>query len=311
MDDQLKRLTRERGLAAAYGNAPVATMQAVFPVLIFSHGYAPGFSRQNTVQLEALASHGYVVFSISHTHEALVSLFPDGRVIPFSPDQRRTIAADASAELESRQSGANRGTDPIERANLLAQLLTADGWARASVRIWAADIVSTLDELERIQNGQVSNPLNGRLRLDQIGVFGMSFGGAASVQACLNDSRCTAVANLDGLQYGDSFTNRIAQPYLMMYSEDNAGMNDFALESALAAAYRVSVAGSTHYNYTDFALISALFARLGFTGSIATHQMEAIMNAYLLAFFDKHVLGKETDLLALNRRFPEVALTVK
>ncbi len=67
--------------------APLAGGEERYPVVIFSHGFA-GSSAQNTAQMEDLASHGYVVFSISHTHEAVVTLFPDGRTVLYSKNAK-------------------------------------------------------------------------------------------------------------------------------------------------------------------------------------------------------------------------------
>src|SRR5450631_716552 len=58
--------------------APVANDKSKYPVLIFSHGRG-GFRQENTFQVEALVSHGYVVAAIDHTYAASGVLFPDGR----------------------------------------------------------------------------------------------------------------------------------------------------------------------------------------------------------------------------------------
>jgi len=297
----------------SYIDAAVAPDQGTYPVLLFSHAYPPGFSRQNTVQMEALASHGYVVFSISHTYHALVTMFPDGTAVPLSTAQNEEMIQEGEATMEifPKLFGENPVKDPAERQKLFEEFLALQPSAQKNVQIWADDFSSMLDELEGIQSGQVTNLLNGHLDLERVGIFGMSFGGASSVEACLNEVRCKAVVNLDGFQFGKSFTSPIQQPYLMMYSEQNQGMNDFAVDSAQAAAYRAVVSGTKHFNYTDFALISPLFTQVGFTGTINPQRMETIMDTYLLAFFDQYLLGKETDFSALNARFPEVDLKVK
>ena len=48
-----------------------------WPVLVFSHGW-DGMRYQNTVQMEALASNGYVVFAPEHAYGAVISVYPDG-----------------------------------------------------------------------------------------------------------------------------------------------------------------------------------------------------------------------------------------
>lgn len=49
-------------------------------MLIFSHGCV-GLAERNTVQMEELASHGYIIRSISHTYYALATVFADEQVV--------------------------------------------------------------------------------------------------------------------------------------------------------------------------------------------------------------------------------------
>ncbi|MDY6896866.1 MAG: hypothetical protein SWZ49_02155, partial [Cyanobacteriota bacterium] len=53
-------------LTNSIANAPVARTQSNYPVLLFSHGFAslPEF---NTINVEELASQGYIVATINHT----------------------------------------------------------------------------------------------------------------------------------------------------------------------------------------------------------------------------------------------------
>jgi pimeloyl-ACP methyl ester carboxylesterase len=81
-------------LAALYGPGPsvlsnlyshcsgaisVATNEAPYPVVIYSHGFGV-HRRDNTAKFQDLASHGYVVVSIDHA-DCLATVFPDGRVL--------------------------------------------------------------------------------------------------------------------------------------------------------------------------------------------------------------------------------------
>ncbi len=73
-----QRLRRVKTHAIA--DAPMAGPRA--PVLVFSHGYG-GYAEQNTVQMEELASRGYVVASIAHPGEAAWAPLPGGRGMPY------------------------------------------------------------------------------------------------------------------------------------------------------------------------------------------------------------------------------------
>ncbi len=79
----------------SYRDAPVSEAAASYPVLVFSHGWVarPEFY---TAQIEELASQGYVVIGIVHTHIAMLTVFPDGRMVPFSnPDSDLALVVGA------------------------------------------------------------------------------------------------------------------------------------------------------------------------------------------------------------------------
>jgi hypothetical protein len=79
----------------SYRDAPVSDAAASYPVLVFSHGWVarPEFY---TAQIEELASQGYIVVGIVHTHVAMLTVFPDGRIVPFSnPDWDLTLEVGA------------------------------------------------------------------------------------------------------------------------------------------------------------------------------------------------------------------------
>jgi hypothetical protein len=67
---------------------PVSSAESKYPVLIFSHGWGEHYS-QNTILMEELASHGYIVFSIAHHYECKFSFYPDGRFITLDMNSKR------------------------------------------------------------------------------------------------------------------------------------------------------------------------------------------------------------------------------
>src|SRR5260370_11812162 len=145
------------------------------PVLIFSHG--GGEARETyTAQLEDLASHGYVVAAITHTYEAVLAAFPDGRHVVLAP-QRWPPPTVSSIE----------GLPPSEEAN------------PDRLRWWADDIRFVLNELSRENRigGSSRLPFAGRLDLTRIGAFGHSAGGPAAPHACQIDRRPPASPNKD------------------------------------------------------------------------------------------------------------------
>ena len=157
--------------------APFAYSAKRSPVLIFSHG--GGEARETyTAQLEDLASHGYVVAAITHTYDAVLTVFPDGRHVVLAP--KRWPPTTVSSIV---------GLPPSEEAN------------PDRLRWWADDIRFVLNELSRENRiGGLSRlPFAGRLDLTHVGAFGHSAGGQAAAHACQNDRRLRACLNQDGL----------------------------------------------------------------------------------------------------------------
>lgn len=287
----------------SYLNAPLAESRSAFPVLVFSHGYYIGFTAQNTVQMEELASHGYVIFSIGHAYEALLVLDSQGQVVPAIPPK---IPSEEDLEKQQAQIDRLKSATGVEQSQAARAFLDSDPAMQHSLQIWTQDTQFILSQIELLNRGQVNSPFTSRLDLAHIGVFGMSFGGAAAFQVCAIDTRCQAALNMDGFQYGTLLDDRLQTPFLMMYSEANDHINDWALNNVPENGYSLRVKGTTHLNYTDFNLIAPILL-----GKINSARMERIMNAYTLAFFDQTLKGVPNPLLqAANLDYPEVELRV-
>jgi hypothetical protein len=72
--------------------------------------------------------------------------------------------------------------------------------------------------------------------------------------------------------------------------------------------YFVQVPGTFHIDFTDLDLLSPLFPIPGIIdGPIGSQRAHEIINAYSLAFFDKHLKGEPEALLAgPSAHYPEV-----
>lgn len=283
----------------SYLQQKASEKMSAYPVLIFSYGYGGGLLEQNTIQMEELASQGYVVFSLAHPYEGLLSVFPDGRSVPAKKSQVDRVQNGFTPELDSLILQLMNKPGPDEQTRILRSLFDMSQVFTQTVNIWAADTVSLMDELSSLNS--THEILKGKLDLDKIGLWGMSLGGATAVQVSSMDQRVKAALNLDGVQFGELLRGgKINSPIMMMYSANSfskAGMNDFLSERGDAVFYRVVVNGSQHFNFTDFSLFSPAFRLIGFLGSIEPTVMVKIINRYTLAFFDKHLKGKE-ELLA-------------
>lgn len=293
----------------SYLDALVTDTGERFPVLIFSHGY-DGLISQNTVQMEELASHGYVVFSISHTYEEVITVFPDGRTARYL-DAKASLAADEDKEENKilrplfQKLAASQSAE--EKMSLIKDICKNNSYFNKILSRWTADIKFFVDQLSLLDANH--GLFKGRLDLDKVGVLGHSFGGCASIQALFEDKRIKACINLDGQGYVTwQFENGVTGPFMEMIKETNQVVPvPIVYNMARSAAYRIIIKGSKHYNYSDLSLFPALFKSIGFLGEIDGRRCIKIYNDYSLAFFDKHLKNRVTPILdGPSVQYPEV-----
>lgn len=287
--------------------APLSAREARWPVVVFSHGYGIGFEGQNTVQMEALASHGYVVVSILHPWESLATRLPDGRLAVPAPEPPMPTGADSARIMATfARLGTERDTaalvQVIRDAHAVRDL-------RPSMDRWTADTRFVLDELARRGTpGAPDSLFPGRLITDRVGIFGMSFGGATAANFCTLDPRCAGGMNLDGLTFGEATDTPMPRPFFFVAGAPNREMHTLFFQRATAPAWSMTVARTQHIDFTDFGWFSPLPAKVGMLGGIEPARMHAIMNDAVLAFFGTTVRGQPFDPGRLTRH-ADVTLT--
>jgi Platelet-activating factor acetylhydrolase, isoform II len=296
-----------RPRSQSFANAPFATAQPSYPVLLFSHGLGVPTIFYSAV-LEDIASRGYVVAAIWHTFSCSFTVFPDGRV---------TLVNKAGTNTEQI----------VENEKDLWPLRERLGG------IWLADVLFILNQLTRLNESD--QRLARRLNLTNTGIFGHSFGGKVGIAAAMRDSRFKAVINIDGgIDLHLPTEDRFARPFMLMRSEDPklsddqlkmSGMTRQSFENMQAAqndrfrkfyerfqpAYHFRLKGSAHFTYvSDWALVAPAIPTLitkDQVGYIGGSRAVRIYNAFIAAFFNKHLKGMSEPLLnGSSKEFPEV-----
>ena len=160
----------------------------------------------------------------------------------------------------------------------------------------------------------------GHLDLSNVGMYGHSFGGAATTICCFEDDRFKVGLTLDGVIYTDYINGEINKPFLMMNAENrfsNETIDKFLWDHLSNDAYQITVNGSTHFGYTDIGILLNHFVPLipasilGF-GSINAKRLVNITKSYELAFFETYLknMPKES-MFNLSKIFSEVVFKYK
>jgi predicted dienelactone hydrolase len=277
----------------AQTRAPVADGLTGAPVVVYSPGGgSPRFL--GTTLVEELASHGFVVVTVDHPHQAPVE-YPDRMTMP-APDP------DMAAMLADRADDLSFVIDTIEE---LAAGAEPDAEGRP-----------------------LPDGLAGALDPERVGVFGHSMGGFATAEAMLDDPRIDVGADLDGSmspKYGRASQEGVDRPFLLMGGGENGDegqphhhlttpeWNDFWANSP-GWKRDLYLADAEHMSFTDFQAVFPQIRRPagmdpeaveGAIGTISPMRSVAVQRTYVTALFDHHLRGGPGDPFDTPSRYPQ------
>jgi hypothetical protein len=286
---------------------PVSSGESKYPVLVFSHGWGEHYS-QNSILMEELASHGYIVFSMAHHYESRYSVYPDGRIvhIDFNSKRFQMIWGEQqnpkAMELHKKMSAAATDDERMEISREMSRILPTG--LNESPKYWAEDISFFLDQLMTIN--KENTIFKNKLDLDRVGVFGMSMGGIATCEFCMGDDRVKAGINIDGGLHGSILDGELHIPFLFLTGKIFSGYGRLFTGKSTKDCYSLNVTHADHYSFTDYSVYpTPLVAQL--LGTIEGSRAIEITNDMVLAFFDKYVKEiSATDLIKAAKKYPEV-----
>jgi len=261
------------------------------PVVLYSPGL--GSDRTiSTVLVEELASYGYIVVTIDHTHDAGEVEFPGGRVETLSLPRNINDA-------------------------VIAQALA----------VREADTRFVLNQLAAINAGHNSNVGNqplpkgmrGAFDLSRTGMFGHSLGGATAAATMHDDPRIKAGINMDGSLPSGSATAGSDRPFLLL-SSDQSGPEDPSWDefwnNQRGWKRELLLTGSTHNSFTDFEVLYPQASPLvGLTADEVTRMIGTLdplravraERVYVRAFFDLHLRRQKNALFgAASPHYPQI-----
>lgn len=290
----------------SYWDAILSDEEQKYPV-VFSGGRGM-FNGQNVVQMEELASHGYIVFAVSHPYDDFASISVDGSIIGAKEEWAKQLSVDSKKAIEFAKAHVEDWNSPeFQKVMIQNGILNKE-----SVSIWSKDLQFVADEVQKMTNTK-TDFFYQRLDTNKMGILGHSFGGAAAGEACLRDSRFKAFINLDGTPFASSVDSEIEQPFLVMESASNRLYPSDGYKKEQKDFIVVRINDTEHMNFTDLNnVIPILGKKIGVIGSIDAHKQTKIINSYMLAFFDKWLLNHTSNLkMEFEHEYPEVTIIEK
>ena len=303
------RLTKSgdawNGLAAVTTHAAIdaapAASPARFPVILFQHGYT-GLPSSYTALLEDLASHGWAVLNVIHPYEAAGARLADGTVVT-TLDEKGALRSGITdvlnewgAEDSTMQKVTLASTDADKETLMRGYLDTLDKSVQV-VRRWTRDAKYVLDHLPK---DGAAGAIAAKLDLTRLGAAGHSMGGVAGAQFCVEDRRCKAALNLDGIpQYGPMIDAKMPKPFLMVYSArpGRTGASDIIYKRSASKYYRVDVNDTLHIDFSDINFWGGPLRERGAYGKIDPARAAEITRMVTREFFGQEILKQPSAFL--------------
>ncbi|QFU76616.1 hypothetical protein EY643_13655 [Halioglobus maricola] len=292
----------------------VSAASGRFPVVIRSNGFSSHVA-SSTILHTHLASHGYVVFSLTHPGDMSAVVYPDGSVHPIA---KETLASMSKRHHQKKRVG-EQLPPPIEEHffDTLWRDTEQFNWVRLapegmhrSHATWMADIGFLADQLFANQLPADAMKLLPDLALQDLAFAGTSFGGTASVAACHRDSRCRAAINIDGANFDPELVNATVRMPALSLQQDFSRIPQFAearmhgIRNPRDTVYeknqdagltglveRVEIKGMRHQSFSD----STWFARgatargITATGALSPERTVALTTQLVTAFLDEQI----------------------
>ena len=251
----------------SYLNAQVDNRDSLYPLIIFSHGLG-GMRMQNTIQMETLASEGYIAIAIDHAYDANITLFDDGGTADYRSGSEGELSAEEFWDLRIPQ-----------------------------INTRVADVSFVLDNIENLQ--EKKELFWSSINLDRIGIMGHSFGGATSIVASARDERLDVCITLDCWFLpveSNIIQSGMKIPFLFIGRPKwDTELNYLKLDSLISASdapyEKLILPGTKHFDYSDTPQFNSLARKVGVAGKMPAHALRDTLNTRILNFYNKY-LGK-------------------
>ncbi|MFD0684715.1 alpha/beta hydrolase family protein [Actinomadura fibrosa] len=285
----------------AAASAPADPRRGARPVVLYSPGF--GLPRAlGTTIAEELVSRGYVVVTMDHTYETAPVEFPGGRV-----ENQRLPEQEPERIKKAIETRVRDTRFVLDRLAALRGGRNPDAEGRALPR----GLGRTLD-------------------LSRAGIVGHSAGGIQAAEAMRVDRRLDAGIDMDGtLEYSDGTLVPVAatgldRPFMLMGAATGGTPQTHRTSRSWGSLWEhstgwkrdLNVPAAMHYSYTDAqTVLPELDERIDIPaerraeliGTVDPGRMTAAVRAYVTAFFDRALLGRQRPILdGPSPRHPDV-----
>ena len=296
----------------AFKDAPIVIGNEILPVVIFNHGFG-SIAEQNTVNMQELASNGYVVFSLSHPGSSVLTEYADGSSVDY--DANHPAYLDFADMEQYSKNMADSVSSTIEKVaiaedfdeywSLIRSMAQGPAYANMQPILleWIEDTNSVVDAIAEEQFDQFPADIADRIVGAKIGTMGHSLGGMTAIGASLTNHSIAAVLDLDAPLTLDIPADEAvlrAPTCFLMSDEIDLGsgpiemgdLNVPLIDNSGQPGCNVVFTGARHMNFGDLNYVSFM-KLMPILGPVDQADFGVELNHVMLNFFDRYLKGDD------------------
>ncbi len=278
----IKNIDDDMNYAEFYEDVPVA-QDRKFPLIMFSAGYM-SYVESNTYLLCALASHGYIIASVGHAHEAVENDYEDGTTDLFDKRINKAMytsfigALIAQNKLLKSKLGDREALEQFEQFQR-----KYSPFLMGRVSEWRKDIEKALEAVKERYSDSIDLSRG-------IGASGHSLGGCLAYYLCRYSDEFSCGINIDSALFGDYPESTMTKPFCQISCQENVNCETRPFLNTSADTYRVVFGDMKHLGCTD----AKFFIPVKFiSGKLPSDEMFRHLVYCHITFFDKYLKGAD------------------
>ncbi|MCR4686668.1 MAG: hypothetical protein K5659_03800 [Lachnospiraceae bacterium] len=262
-----------------YENAPFIEGEH-FPLILFSSGYG-SYREADSFLLIELASHGYVIASVGHPYEGMLTELDDGTDFQlakgisskcYSPVIPSVLALKKLMKAKGTNEELWEKLDSIQRKH--------NRFLMDRIPEWKLDTKAAFRYLKENHSDLIDFEKG-------VGLTGHSMGGAAAFALCEDEPETFVCGiNIDSGLFGDHEGKTIDVPFLQINCEPNKTSVTVAFLINKAVAYHAVIRDMQHVGFTDLKYVIPMKSLVGGLDPNIAHDTVCRIH---LEFFDTYL----------------------
>ncbi len=254
-----------------------------FPLIMFSMGIG-SYVESNTYLLCALASHGYIIASVGHAHEAVENDYDDGSTDLLDKRIKKVMYTNMIGAVIAQTSFLRKKVGHREAVELFDAFQNKyTPYLKVRTAEWRKDAEKALEAVKERYSDNIDLTCG-------VGASGHSLGGCLAYNLCRYNNEFRCGINIDGALFGDYPDNTMTRPFCQISCMENINCETRPFLDTEADTYSVIFDDMKHIGFTDAKFYIPV--RL-ISGKLPPEEMFRHLEYCHITFFDKYLKGAD------------------